>query len=140
MEKHENDGPEPLSLQDPKALPSPPPIMSELQQLHSSSTPIIQRVSDESFVICDKQQTQEHPLGILHVRFKKASHEPSSTSNQFHCPCHAFKRFLALRLGSSSTTKPSRCIHFYICLWAFASNSTLSQEFSFSFTGTMAGG
>ena len=65
VEKHENDGPEPLPLQDPKALPAPPSIISELEQLHSSSTPIIQRVPDESFVISDKQQTQERPLGIF---------------------------------------------------------------------------
>ena len=78
----------------------------------------------------DKGCSQEHPLALLHVRFRKCdTSEPRPT---FYCPCHSFQRFSAQLTGPATTAKPSRrCLHFYICLWAFASKSCLAQEFSF---------
>ena len=111
-------------------LPFPPSIKTDLLKLKESGSSLIERVSSESFAVCDKGCSQEHPLALLHVRFRKCdTSEPRPT---FYCPCHSFQRFSAQLTGPATTAKPSRrCLHFCICLWAFASKSCLAQEFSF---------
>ena len=115
---------------------------------------LIQRVSGNSFLIRDRECSQERPLGLLHVRFR-APHEqplpdnceprPTTTAPEprpsFYCPCRTFQRFSSLLPGAATTPKLSRrCLHFYICLWAFACNSTLRDEFSFYLSGVNSEG
>lgn len=124
-------------------LPIPPSVKNDLQKLADEALVPLQRVSKESFVIRDLEQSQEHPLGLLHVWFWKTSAEPHPLSDSgetcvlfasytFYCPCNVFKRYSSSFPGPAMTPKPSRrCIHFYTCLWAFASDSNLAKEFSF---------
>ena len=108
-------------------LPFPPSIMSDLHNLKESASSLIERVSSESFAVRDKGCSQQQPLGLLHVRFRNSEARPT-----FYCPCHTFQRFSAQLPGAGTTAKPSRrCLHFYVCLWAFACNSALAKEFSF---------
>jgi len=48
-------------------LPIPPSVKNDLQKLADEPLVPLQRVSKESFVIRDLEQSQEHPLGLLHV-------------------------------------------------------------------------
>lgn len=111
-------------------LPFPLSIKTDLLKLKESASFLIERVSSESFAVRDKGCSQEHPLGLLHVRFRKS--DTSKHRPTFYCPCHVFQRFSAQLTGPATTAKSSRrCLHFYICLWAFASKTYLAQEFSF---------
>ena len=49
----------------------PPSVKKELTSLHNKSVSIISRVSDETFVVWNCTRSQEHPLGLLHVRMTK---------------------------------------------------------------------
>ena len=56
---------------EPSALSSlaiQPATREKLLWLHEDSPYLIQRVSEETFVVRDNQKTQQHPLGLLHVR------------------------------------------------------------------------
>ena len=118
---------EPLALDILSELPFPPSIKNDLEKLKEGTSSLIERVSNESFAVRDKRCSQEHPLGLLHVRFRKCEPRPT-----FHCPCQTFQSFSAQISGAGTTAKPSRrCLHFYICLWAFACNSALAKEFSY---------
>ena len=69
--------------------------------------------------------------GIYDFKKKKNSDLPAPPT--FHCPCATFRRFFSLTSHSGGGTTPrlsKRCIHFYVCLWAFASNENLAREFS----------
>ena len=127
-------------------LPIPPSIKQELQQMKAQAPVLIQRVSGNSFLIRDRECSQERPLGLLHVRFSTPHQQPlpdnceprppttgSEPRPSFYCPCRTFQRFSSLLPGAATTPKLSRrCLHFYIlCLWAFACNSNLRDEFSF---------
>ena len=126
-------------------LPIPLSIRQRLQQMNEEGPALIQRVSSDSFVIQSRECSQEHPLGLLHVRFRaqqplpKSGCEPRPTVGHpsFHCPCNTFQRFSSLLPGPGTTPKLSRrCLHFYLCLWAFACHSSLRDEFSFYLSGT----
>ena len=103
-------------------LPIPADVAHELKCTSEKTTTLIRRVSEGSFAIRLPETSQEQPLGVLHIRFTKPSQSPV-----FYCPCHSFQ--------SSNTSGPTtarlsrRCSHFYICLWAFASDKSLSEEF-----------
>lgn len=112
-------------------MPFPATVRENLQRMNSRGANLIQRVSEESFLVRNPEMTQAHPLGLLHVRFSK-NKTPSSAPPTFFCPCTVFKRFSSAQSGGAPTTPriSKRCLHFYLCLWAFASNEKLSQEYS----------
>ena len=112
-------------------MPFPATVCENLQKMNSRGANLIQRVSEESFLVRDPKLTQAHPLGLLHVRFSK-NKTPSSAPPTFYCPCTVFKGFSSTQsIGAPTTPRISkRCLHFYLCLWAFASNEKLSQEYS----------
>lgn len=124
-------------------LPFPPSIRQELQKMKEQCPTLIQRVSGDSFLVRTRECSQEHPLGLLHVRFRvqqqplpKSEPRPAMGQPSFHCPCNTFQRFSSLLPGPATTPKLSRrCLHFYLCLWAFACNSSLRDEFSFYLSG-----
>ena len=96
-------------------------------------TPLFTRVSEGSFAIRVNEITQDQPLGILHVRLTKPTQSHSSGSTPaFYCPCHSFTQFSSRASGGPKTARLSRrCSHFYIWLWAFASDKSLSEEFQY---------
>ncbi len=131
--KRETQLTEPLPL-DPAALcnlPIPPEAKAELEGLYSNSRNLIARVSQETFVVRQQCQSSLNPLDLIHVRVRMKDTR-AHRSPVFMCPCQEFKRFSSHFHGAPTTTKPSRrCIHFYLCLWAFASTNGLAEEFSF---------
>jgi len=120
-----------------QSLPFPPSVKDELQAMGEEfSTGLIQRVSEETFLVRDVKRTQEHQFGVLHMRFPKPKLQKAggpAAPPTFYCPCATFRRFSSLTSHSGGGTTPrlsKRCIHFYVCLWAFASNKNLAREFS----------
>ena len=125
------DSPLHLNPEVLKKLPFPLAIQQSLQSKSQQTMNLIQRVSDETFAV-GVEQTQEHQLGLLHVRFGKAKSTTPATLPTFYCPCTAYKRYSSVHsVGGGTTPKVSkRCLHFYLCLWAFASAEDPSKEFS----------
>ena len=87
--------------------------------------PLFERDSSESFAVCDKGCSQEHPLALLHIRSRKCdTSEPRLT---FYCPCHSFQKFSAQLTGPATTAKPL-CRFLYFYHLSMASKSCLAQE------------
>lgn len=114
-------------------LPIPANIAHELKCMVEKTPLLITRVSEGSFAIRVNEITQDQPLGILHVRLTKPTQSHSSGSTPaFYCPCHSFTQFSSRASGGPTTARLSRrCSHFYICLWAFASDKSWSEEFQY---------
>ena len=110
-----------LKVETLSSFPFPTSVQQTLKEMACSHSAIIQRVSEKSFVIRTVTKSFQTPLKLLHVRF--------DSENNFHCQCSQFK---AEKLSSATTApKPTkRCIHLYICMWAFLSRENLQQEFS----------
>ncbi|KAG1652576.1 hypothetical protein GQR58_026224 [Nymphon striatum] len=99
-----------------------------------STGPLVQRVSKNVMVVKGKS----HPkcnLGFLHFSFFEPSKRQHGTEPRFHCSCKEFKsgnrvpnkvesNGIVTRLESLK-----RCVHYYSCICAFASDEKLSEEF-----------
>ena len=110
-------------------LPFPQSVKEKMQEMttHHANSRTIQRVSDETFLVRNAKCSQEHQFGMLHVRLSKA------VPPTFHCPCDTYRRYSSVTAHSGGGTTPrlsKRCQHFYLCLWAIASDVELSAEFS----------
>ncbi|XP_005988270.1 uncharacterized protein C2orf42 homolog [Latimeria chalumnae] len=91
-----------------------------------SAGPLVQRITKNILVVKCKV-SQKHSLGYLHVSFLEKSRTKGATEHRFQCSCQA------LKLGKTIASKEEaaqRCIHFYACICAFASDEKLAQEFS----------
>ena len=109
-------------------LPFPSTTKEELVTLQQRHSTLIKRVSPETFLVRG-EVSQQHQFGLLHVRLTKTA----NSSSKFYCPCSNFTRFPSQTAHSGGGTTPrlsKRCIHLYICLWAFASDKQLAAEFS----------
>uniref|UniRef100_A0A4W3GN89 Chromosome 2 open reading frame 42 n=1 Tax=Callorhinchus milii TaxID=7868 RepID=A0A4W3GN89_CALMI len=91
-----------------------------------SSGPLVQRIT-KSIMVVKCKASQKHNLGFLHVSFHEKSRTKGATERKFYCSCQAFR---AGRTGPSGQDPPRRCLHFYACVCAFASDEKLGQEFS----------
>ena len=86
------------------------------------TTMLIRRVSQGSFAIRLTEMSQDQPLGVLHIsrlyipNHLKA-HSSTVDNNILCCPCHSF---FSHTLEPTTARLSKRCVHFYICLWAFA--------------------
>ena len=89
-------------------------------------TVLIQRVSNKSFVVVSTP-TSESPLGLLHIRI--------SSTNNFQCTCHKYKRSTSLASALTASKLSKRCTHFYLYLWAVLSHESLKREFSLGNNG-----
>lgn len=95
----------------------------ELLKHFSEHSSLIHRVTETTFVVRDRRETQEHPLSLLHVRFSKSTLKQSL----FHCPCSDYQTTMS---GSAVISKPSRrCLHFYLCFWAIKCNPDIAFEY-----------
>ncbi|KAM8794550.1 uncharacterized protein C2orf42 homolog [Eudromia elegans] len=108
-----------------------------LWQLAAEPTgPLVQRVT-KSVLVVKCKASPKHSLGYLHASFAhKGSAKGLGEQHRFFCSCQA------LRVGKAGAAKeeaPPRCIHFFACICAFASDEALAQEFA-DFLGGDAGG
>ena len=125
----------PLKLDQSKleVLTIPERYKREIDEMLKKSTPLIQRVSSETFVVRSIEESQEHPLGLLHLRLQKKSVYRKDLKQQIqqipslYCSCSAYQNY---QQHNTSTVKLSRrCVHFYICMWAIISDADLCKEF-----------
>ncbi|XP_078095387.1 uncharacterized protein C2orf42 homolog isoform X2 [Mustelus asterias] len=92
-----------------------------------SSGPLVQRIT-KSIMVVKCKASPKHSLGFLHVSFHEKARMKGVTERKFYCSCQTFK---ASKPGSNKGESPKRCIHFYACVCAFASDEKLGQEFSY---------
>ena len=104
-----------------KDYPFPPGVRAEFEAyLISGRISLIQRVSSKSFVVVTTPSS-ESPLGLLHTRI--------SSTNNFQCTCHKYKRSTTLASVTTAPKLSKRCTHFYLFLWGILSHESLKKEF-----------
>lgn len=87
--------------------------------------PLVQRVTKNIMVVKCKPHPKQ-PLGFLHFSFFETSRNRSQPEHKFMCTCKVFKN---AKPGKDDMQK--RCVHFYACVCAFASDDKLAEEFEF---------
>ncbi|XP_048474671.1 uncharacterized protein C2orf42 homolog [Rhincodon typus] len=92
-----------------------------------SSGPLVQRIT-RSIMVVKCKASPKHSLGFLHVSFHEKARLKGVTERKFYCSCQAFK---TSKSSSNKEEPPKRCIHFYACVCAFASDEKLGKEFSY---------
>ncbi|KAG8574774.1 hypothetical protein GDO81_009327 [Engystomops pustulosus] len=120
---------EPLPLKSSviDAMQIPAEIKEDIWVLASECIgPLVQRVN-KSVLVVRCRPSPEHTLGYVHVYFtqKPAAHKGSN--HLFQCSCEAQRN---ARATSSKGENDERCVHFYTCLGAFASDDSLTEEFT----------
>ncbi|XP_034944226.1 uncharacterized protein C2orf42 [Chelonus insularis] len=119
-------------------------VLSELKQeiwLLATETPgpLVQRVSKNIMAVKCKV-SPKHPLGYLHLSFYTTKVK-DKVEHKYNCSCTPFKQHLrAAELQNNSNNSnnrtdlsqtPKRCVHFYSCICAFASDVKLADEFEY---------
>ncbi|XP_012215418.1 uncharacterized protein C2orf42 [Linepithema humile] len=97
-----------------------------------TSGPLVQRVSKNIMAVKCKA-SPKHPLGYLHFSFF-ISKSKDRIEHRYFCSCTTFKnttKSTGDKLDGTSSLQPKRCVHFYACICAFASDPKLSEEFSY---------
>ncbi|CAL1543697.1 unnamed protein product [Lymnaea stagnalis] len=90
-----------------------------------TSGPVVQRVTKNIMVVKCKV-TKKQPLGFLHCSFFETLRNRQHPYYKFQCTCRAFK----MRNSPAREDVSKRCVHFYACICAFASDDKLLEEFS----------
>ncbi|KAH9503249.1 hypothetical protein Btru_068557 [Bulinus truncatus] len=90
-----------------------------------TSGPVVQRVTKNIMVVKCKV-TNKQPLGFLHCAFFETLRNRQHPYHKFQCTCRAFK----VRNSPAIKDISKRCVHFYACICAFASDDKLAEEFS----------
>ncbi|XP_059798440.1 uncharacterized protein C2orf42 homolog isoform X2 [Balaenoptera ricei] len=88
--------------------------------------PLVQRITKNILVVKCKA-SQKHSLGYLHTSFVQKISAKSLPERRFFCSCQTLK---SQKSNASKDEAVQRCIHFFACICAFASDETLAQEFS----------
>ncbi|KAK5644459.1 hypothetical protein RI129_005759 [Pyrocoelia pectoralis] len=98
------------------------------RQLWSLSTEargaLVQRVS-KTVMAVKCQVSPKHPLGYLHFTFC-TSKGNRVIYDKFFCNCLSLKGY---GINNSDSAINQKCIHFYACIWAFASDLKFTEEF-----------
>uniref|UniRef100_A0A673T2Z6 Chromosome 2 open reading frame 42 n=1 Tax=Suricata suricatta TaxID=37032 RepID=A0A673T2Z6_SURSU len=119
----------PLTLKSSvlNAMQASPETKQILWQLATEPTgPLVQRITKNILVVKCKA-SQKHSLGYLHTSFVQKISAKSLPERRFFCSCQALKSH---KSNASKDEVAQRCIHFFACICAFASDETLAQEFS----------
>ncbi|KAM5228325.1 uncharacterized protein C2orf42 homolog isoform 2-T2 [Ctenodactylus gundi] len=119
----------PLTLKSSvlNAMQASPETKQTIWQLATEPTgPLVQRVTKNVLVVKCKA-SQKHSLGYLHASFLQKVSARSLPERRFSCSCQTWK---AHKPGAAKGEAAPRCIHFFACICAFASDETLAQEFS----------
>lgn len=90
-----------------------------------TSGPVVQRVT-KSIMVVKCKVTAKQPLGFLHCAFYETLRNRQQPDYKFQCTCRAFK----VRNTHTREDASKRCVHFYACVCAFASDEKLAEEFS----------
>ncbi|XP_015666647.1 uncharacterized protein C2orf42 homolog [Protobothrops mucrosquamatus] len=90
------------------------------------SGPLVQRITKNVLVVKCKAGPK-HSLGYLHITFAPRSGHKHLAGPRFFCPCQSLR---ASKAGSATEEGSQRCIHFFACICAFASDEALAQEFA----------
>ncbi|XP_011877928.1 PREDICTED: uncharacterized protein C2orf42 homolog [Vollenhovia emeryi] len=96
-----------------------------------TSGPLVQRVSKNVMAVKCKA-SPKHPLGYLHFSFF-VSKLKDRVEHRYFCSCTTFKGITKIDdkgdFSTSSSSESKRCVHFYACICAFASDPKLTEEF-----------
>ncbi|XP_027602486.1 uncharacterized protein C2orf42 homolog isoform X2 [Pipra filicauda] len=116
------------------SLQAPPEAKQSLWELATEPTgPLVQRVT-RSVLVVKCQASQRHDLGYLHACFAQ---------HRFSCACRSPRaghgKGEEEEEEEEEEVPPTRCIHFFACICAFASDESLAQEFA-EFLASDAGG
>ncbi|MGH0184497.1 UNVERIFIED_CONTAM: hypothetical protein FKN15_015105 [Acipenser sinensis] len=109
-----------------------------------SSGPLVQRIT-RSIMVVKCKASERHPLGYLHASFSERGRGREGSRGppemRFQCSCQQAARGAAAgpRRGEEGGAAGRRCVHFYACLCAFASDHKLQQEFSGFISGDADG-
>ncbi|KAK3725700.1 hypothetical protein RRG08_043114 [Elysia crispata] len=90
-----------------------------------TSGPVVQRVT-KSIMVVKCKVTAKQPLGFLHCAFYETLRNRQQPEYKFQCTCRAFK----VRNSHTREDVNKRCVHFYACICAFASDEKLAEEFA----------
>nr|KAF6446073.1 hypothetical protein HJG63_001840 [Rousettus aegyptiacus] len=119
----------PLTLKSSvlNAMQASPETKQTIWQLATEPTgPLVQRITKNILVVKCKA-SQKHSLGYLHTSFVQKISAKSLPERRFFCSCQTLK---SPKSNASKDEAAQRCIHFFACICAFASDETLAQEFS----------
>lgn len=119
----------PLTLKSSvlNAMQAPPETKQTIWQLATEPPgPLVQRVT-KSIMVVKCKASQKHNLGYLHTSFMQKISSRSLPEHRFFCSCQTLKSHKSSVPKAEAAPK---CIHFFACLCAFASDETLAQEFS----------
>nr|XP_038963543.1 uncharacterized protein C2orf42 homolog isoform X2 [Rattus norvegicus] len=119
----------PLTLKSSvlNAMQAPPETKQTIWQLATEPPgPLVQRVT-KSIMVVKCKASQKHNLGYLHTSFMQKISSRSLPERRFFCSCQTLKSHKSSVPKAEAAPK---CIHFFACLCAFASDETLAQEFS----------
>uniref|UniRef100_A0A8C5M2B5 Chromosome 2 open reading frame 42 n=1 Tax=Leptobrachium leishanense TaxID=445787 RepID=A0A8C5M2B5_9ANUR len=120
---------EPLPLKSTvlNAMQIPAKTRQSIWQLaNEPSGPLVQRVTKTILVVRCKAN-QQNNLGYVHVSFTQKPSPPNETGQMFTCSCQPSKTTKGTKTMLESKEK---CIHYYACLGAFASDDALAEEFT----------
>lgn len=87
--------------------------------------PLVQRVTKNVLVVKGKAGPK-HSLGYLHITFAPRPAHKHPAGPRFFCPCQSSR---ASKAGPATEEGSQKCIHFFACICAFASDEALAQEF-----------
>ncbi|XP_068776961.1 uncharacterized protein C2orf42 homolog isoform X2 [Struthio camelus] len=106
-----------------------PEMKQTIWQLATEPTgPLVQRIT-KSVLVVKCKASQKHSLGYLHASFAQKVSAKSLAEHRFFCSCQTLK---SAKAGSAKeeAAAAQRCIHFFACICAFASDEALAQEFA----------
>ena len=111
------------------------------KQCTTKGVPLVQCVSDRTFVVIDHLQTEQNSslatdlIGFVHVRFERHKVHGCCQA-QVICsgrPCMAWNPvFVSSKKGNSAPTvlRLLNCIHYSACLWGITSDKMLEKDFA----------
>ncbi|XP_069622640.1 uncharacterized protein C2orf42 homolog [Ranitomeya imitator] len=124
---HTEAEPLPLKSSVLNAMQMPTEIKQDIWVLASECMgPLVQRVNKSVLVVRCKPSPQ-NSLGYIHVYFTQKTGTQKGANHLFHCSCETQK---TAKATSSKGENEEKCVHFYTCLGAFASDDTLTEEFT----------
>ncbi|XP_032085415.1 uncharacterized protein C2orf42 homolog [Thamnophis elegans] len=118
----------PLTLKSSvlNAMQSSAQTKQALWELATQPTgPLVQRVTKNVLVVKGKAGPK-HSLGYLHITVAPRSAHTHLAGPRFFCPCQSSR---ASKASPPAQEGSQKCLHFFACLCAFASDEALAQEF-----------
>uniref|UniRef100_A0A8B9MP03 Chromosome 2 open reading frame 42 n=1 Tax=Accipiter nisus TaxID=211598 RepID=A0A8B9MP03_9AVES len=122
----------PLTLKSSvlNSMQASPETKQTIWQLATEPTgPLVQRITKNVLVVKCKA-SQKHSLGYLHASFAQKMSAKTLTDHRFSCSCQTPKPGKGGPAEEEAPPAPPRCIHFFACICAFASDESLAQEFA----------